>query len=82
MKHLPELLISKQTAEFLNRHPRTLNYWRDRNFGPPFVRVGWRILYKLSDLENFLEANRFVPEPHTRPPRSPAAETGAEAVVG
>lgn len=32
---------------------RTLEGWRYRNQGPNFVRIGGRVRYRLSDIEDF-----------------------------
>lgn len=29
----------------------TLSTWRSRNLGPPYVKVGGRVLYKTADVE-------------------------------
>ena len=39
----------------------TLTVWRSQNTGPPYHKVGKRILYKGSDLNDWLEANRVDP---------------------
>ena len=33
--------------------PRTLERWRWAGFGPPHMKIGGRILYRLSDIETY-----------------------------
>jgi hypothetical protein len=35
--------------------PRTLEGWRGRHFGPPYLKVGGRVVYRLQDVEAFEE---------------------------
>lgn len=50
----PVYLTSEQAAEYLGVKHRLMEYWRWRNSGPVFIRVGGRIRYKLDDLEAFI----------------------------
>ena len=43
-------------ADYLGLHARTLDNWRSQGRGPSYVRVGRRIVYKISALEAYLEA--------------------------
>jgi hypothetical protein len=54
-------------AHHLNQHDlanrwrmsvRTLERWRSQRQGPPFLRLGGRIVYALSDIEAFEQAQR------------------------
>ena len=54
-------------ARHLNQHDlatrwrmsvRTLERWRSQRQGPPFLRLGGRIVYALSDVEAFEQAQR------------------------
>lgn len=33
--------------------PRTLERWRWASLGPPYLKIGGRILYRLSDIETY-----------------------------
>lgn len=48
-------------AAMLGVSPRTLANWRTQGIGPAFVRIGAvhsRTLYRLDDLQAWLDANR------------------------
>ena len=50
------LLRERDAARFLNFNVRTLQMWRVRGGGPPFVRVSSRaVRYRLQDLEGWIE---------------------------
>lgn len=56
-------LDAKQAAEFLGVQEQTLAAWRcNRKYPLPYIKVGRKIRYRLSDLERFL-ASRTVGEP-------------------
>lgn len=38
--------------------PRTLEAWRWRRQGPPHLKIGGRILYRIEDIETFEAASR------------------------
>jgi predicted DNA-binding transcriptional regulator AlpA len=39
--------------------PRTVQRWRATGEGPPYIRVGRRILYRRSDVEAWLSSQTF-----------------------
>ena len=49
-----ELLNQRETAEYLRLSPRTLERLRIVSGGPPFARLGRRVVYRLSDLEDWV----------------------------
>jgi len=49
-----ELLHPAAVAETLGVPVRTLEAWRYRREGPPYVKVGRRIRYRSVDLENWI----------------------------
>lgn len=60
-----ELLTTTEASEFLRIPVGTLEYWRRRatRSGPPFIRAhAHRILYRLTDLEDFLGNRTVHPE--------------------
>jgi hypothetical protein len=46
--------------------PRTLERWRWLRQGPPYIKVGGRVLYRLDDVEAFEAAQRRAPSPAGR----------------
>ena len=55
----PPLLDKFQAAELLNCKPSTLDHWASKgNTKLPFVRIGVLRRYRLSDLIQFIQANR------------------------
>jgi hypothetical protein len=46
-------LNQNQLAERLNISPRTLERWRWLGEGPPFLKIGGRVVYRLQDIERY-----------------------------
>lgn len=44
-------------AERWNIKPTTLNRWRHLGRGPKFIKLGGRVVYRLSDVEQFEDEN-------------------------
>lgn len=57
-----ELLSTPEAAKILKLHPQTLHNDRSRSRRLPFVRVGRKVFYRLSDIEAYL-ASGFVGRP-------------------
>jgi hypothetical protein len=56
----PELIDNAPAAEYIGTKPHTLEIWRSTGRHKiPYVRVGSRIKYKTSDLDDWL-ASRTV----------------------
>ena len=56
----PLAVDSSTAARMIGVAPGTLNNWRTRGLGPTYVRHGLpgsRILYRVSDLQAWLDAN-------------------------
>lgn len=51
-----QLLTMEEAAQLLRTPVSTLRYWRHMNKGPRAARIGGRIMYRLADLESWLEA--------------------------
>ena len=50
------LLKPKEAAKFLGVSEGTLAVWRCENrYLLPYVKIGWLVRYKLSDLQEFIE---------------------------
>ena len=56
------LLDESEAAKFLAISVRTLQAWRTRGFGPPFVRLGRAIRYRLKDLIEWVKSKRCLPK--------------------
>ena len=52
------LLTEAQASDFLSLSTRTLQAWRVRGAGPPFVRAGRAVRYRLGDIRDWIELNR------------------------
>uniref|UniRef100_A0A6M3LCU7 Putative DNA binding, helix-turn-helix domain containing protein n=2 Tax=viral metagenome TaxID=1070528 RepID=A0A6M3LCU7_9ZZZZ len=57
-----ELMDVTEAAEFLRLSRVTLDIWRSAKTGPPFIRAGRRILYRLDDLREWVAARQVTPE--------------------
>jgi hypothetical protein len=64
-------LNQNQLAERLNISPRTLERWRWLGEGPPFLKVGGRVVYRLQDVERY-EAEQLRDSTTGSPPVLPA----------
>jgi len=54
----PDTLLREQdAAELLNLSVRTLQSWRIRMAGPPFIQVGRAVRYRRRDLIAWIDAN-------------------------
>jgi hypothetical protein len=51
------LLREQDAADLLNLSVRTLQSWRTRMAGPPFVQVGRAVRYRRRDLIAWIDAN-------------------------
>jgi len=56
------LLTPDDVAAFLGIPPLTLQSWRSRRTGPRSYRVGKHILYRLADVEAWLESQAASPQ--------------------
>jgi excisionase family DNA binding protein len=60
MEQLQKLLNRKQAAEVLGIKPQTLAAWvTTKRYNLPFIKIGRRVLYAMSDLQAFIQNNRF-----------------------
>jgi hypothetical protein len=48
------LLTREEAAELLNLRPQTLAAWACTGKGPPVVRLGRAVRYRMSDLQSFI----------------------------
>ncbi len=52
------LLTQKHLSNLINVSERTLERWRVEGSGPVFVKAGRKCLYRVEDINAWLEANR------------------------
>ncbi len=56
-----QMMDTKEAAEYLGVSFKTLQNKRSSIAGgPPFVRIGGRVLYRITDLEKYIEENTFT----------------------
>jgi len=48
-----------QLAQRWNLTYRTLERWRTQGIGPKFLKIGWRIMYRLADVEAYETAHLY-----------------------
>lgn len=59
------LMTTNEAAPMLGYAPRTLMRWRVERGGPPFVRIGGRVVrYRESDLVAWIAAQQTVDPEH------------------
>jgi len=58
---IAELLTPHEAAQRLKVSEKTLNNWRCLCRGPMYVKMGGIVLYRLSDLNDFINASVVVP---------------------
>lgn len=59
-----KLLSTVEAAHLLGVSPATLETWRCRGGGPPFVKVGSRVLYEPEALASYVARNRRLSTAH------------------
>ena len=68
------LLSAKAAAEFLGVSSGLLATWRMRGDGPPFAKLGRRVVYDAADLAKLVEQSK-----RTRTSEVPSARHGCAA---
>lgn len=53
-----EYLDTISTARLLGLSARTLEKWRVTGGGPPYIRLGRRVVYSVEDLRAYVESRR------------------------
>jgi len=49
---------TRRAAELIGMSTRTLEKWRGEGNGPPFLKLGRRVLYAVADLEEWIGSRR------------------------
>ena len=57
-----KVLSQKDLADRWYVQPRTIYKWRMQGSGPPYVRIGRRVLYRIEDVEEYEKQMRIVVE--------------------
>lgn len=55
---MQDLLTTAEVAERLRVTPETLRLWRHRRSGPPCFKYGRQVVYRVDELEVWLESRR------------------------
>lgn len=53
-----QLITTELAAEKLFLSPRTMIRWRELRKGPAYVKAGRRVLYRVSDIDAWLERHK------------------------
>lgn len=53
---------SAVAAPMIGVEPLTLKLWRRKGIGPPYVKFGNRVRYRVADIEAWLDAHTVTPE--------------------
>ena len=48
-------------AGYLDLPPRTLDMWRYKGTGPPYIKIGRHVRYRQSDLDRYLDSRTVDP---------------------
>lgn len=54
----PDIMTTAQAADYLQLAEQTLEGWRRKRTGPPFIRIKRAVRYRKSDIDTWLEANK------------------------
>lgn len=60
LRRSPAAIGTEAAAEYLGTTKQTLNTWRYRGEGPPFVKMGRRVVYRLEALDRWLADNEVA----------------------
>lgn len=56
----PEAIGVKEAAGVVGLSPATLNTLRSRGGGPPFYKLGRRVVYRVADLRAWLDSKQVT----------------------
>jgi hypothetical protein len=57
-----QYLDEGETSSFTRCARQTLANWRHLKKGPPYVKAGGKVLYRFSDLKEWMESHLIHPE--------------------
>jgi len=52
------LVDTNKLAERWSMKPKTLHNWRCLGIGPPYIKVGFRVLYEETEIEKWMAERR------------------------
>ena len=55
------MVNEKQLAKFLGCSTRVLQKWRQKNEGPPYHKVGGKVLYSQEDVLHYIDSRKVIP---------------------
>ena len=60
MANVPEdpLYDRPESADYIKSNTKTMDRWRETGFGPVFVKIGHRVFYQKSSLDDFINRQR------------------------
>lgn len=53
---MSELRTTEEAAKRIRSVPKTMERWRHQGSGPPFVKIGGKVFYRDSDLDEWVES--------------------------
>jgi Helix-turn-helix domain len=59
---MTEIVYQEELAEKWKRPLSTLRYWRHIGYGPKSFKIGGRVVYKLEDVERWIEEQYNAPQ--------------------
>lgn len=54
-------LGTESAADYVGRPASTMRFWRSRGEGPPFIRTGKSISYRIEDLDTWMASHIVDP---------------------
>jgi len=57
-----ELYPPEQAAPYLHTPAATLQWWRTKDRGPKYLKIGRKVFYRRTDLDAFIAAGEHTPE--------------------
>lgn len=55
-------LSTRQVGEMLGMSPASLTNWRSAGKGPPYARIGKKVVYPAATLMEWIERHTYTPE--------------------
>jgi predicted DNA-binding transcriptional regulator AlpA len=62
MREVLVVVDEREAAKILGLARQSMANRRSKRLGPPYVKLGGRVVYLIADLQDFLKKNRIDPE--------------------